>query len=454
MKSQSSPALSTRHYGIFAAVCLVAANIIGAGIFTTTGYMATYLPNPLWILTCWILGGCLALSGALCYTELASRIPRSGGEYIFLKELFHPILGFLTGWTSFLVGFSVAIALSSMGFAAYFVSSISPFLKEISPDRIAITKKIMAVFIIMTFTLIHSRGAKTGSRIQIILTVTNIFLLGALVVGGLFFGEGNWENVTARPSIPLKATGLGTAMVMTMYAYSGWNASAYITGELKNPRRNIFISLTLGTLVVMILYIGVNTFILYATPFKDLGGVLTVVEKASVNAFGSWTAYFISGLIAAILMTSASAYIVLGPRVYQAMAKDGMFFHFASQTHPKFGVPSRAILVQGIVASLMVIIGSFEQLLIYLGFSLGIFPWLSIAGVFKARRMKLGEESAIRIRGVKFFALFYLVLSFLLMTFTYINKPKESSIAIVTVLLGIPVYFLWNRIRQRMDLKK
>lgn len=439
-----------KRYGIIMATSLVIANMVGSGIFTTSGFMANYLPGPLWVLLCWFLGGLLALCGALSYSELASRMPESGGEYIFLKKLYHPLPAFLTGWTSFVVGFTVPIALSAMGFTAYFLASFSSELRGISSQQLLIIKKVTAVSIILLFTLIHYRGGRLGNRIHVFLTGINILLISLLVIAGFWFGKGSWQNLTGQFSLSWSKTGMGTAMVMVMYAFSGWNATAYVAGELKNSRKTILFSLVLGTLIVMVLYLGINLFVFYSTPYPDIRGVLTVVEKAAQNAFGNWTVLLINGLISAIFLASLGAFIVLGPRVYYAMSKDRLFFSFISGKASKNSEPlNRAILLQGLVAMVMVLVGSFEKLLIYLGFSLGIFPWLSVAGLSIARRKKIGPADS---RPFKIFSpipLFYLACSLVLMIFTYIHKPLESSTAIISILLGIPCYYLWIKWRDK-----
>lgn len=429
-----------RNYGIITAAALVVANMVGSGIFITSGLMAGQLPHPGWVIFCWVLGGVIATAGALCYAELATRMPREGGEYIYLKELYHPVLGFLTGWTSFFVGFSVPIALSAMGFSAYLFAGLQHHLTAIGGHQFGLYKKLLAVTLITFFTVLHYLGGRIGPRVQNFLTALKILLILGLAAAGLLFGKGNWSNFSVVQDKPFDLMVFGTAMMMVMFSYSGWNASAYIAGELKKPRKTIPFSLIGGTGIVIFIYLLINVFYFYAAPYSQIKGNITIGEVALVNAFGIGTSDLLGGMIGIMLLSSLSAFIMIGPRVYYAMARDGLFFRFAGRIHPRYHVPGPAILVQGGIAILMVVIGSFEQLLVYIGFALGIFPWLAIAGLFKARRLKIGEASAVRVYFLV--PLFFLAASLFLMIVAYINRPIESTAAIVTVLAGVPFYYL------------
>ncbi len=237
-------------------------------------------------------------------------------------------------------------------------------------------------------------------------------------------------------------------MMMVMFAYSGWNGAAYIAGEVARPRKTLPIALVAGTGIVMVLYLAVNLFIFAVAPWDRLEGVVTVVEVAGVAAFGPGFGRVLSLLTGVALFSSLSAFIMIGPRVYHAMAEDGLFFARAAQVHPRFGVPSTAILIQGCVASVLVALGTFEQLLVYLGFALGLFPWLAVVGLFKARARRVGEAGAARVSGYPLVPLFYLLTSLALMVVAFVNRPLESSAAILTVAAGWPVFLAWERGRR------
>ncbi|MCE5249689.1 amino acid permease [bacterium] len=433
----------TRRLGIFTATAIVVANMIGTGIFTTSGIMASMLPGPGWVIVCWLAGGLIAVSGALCYAELATRMPEEGGEYFYLNRLYHPVLGFLTGWTSFIVGFSAPIAASAMACSAYIYAGLHTGDMPGGDTQIDLVKKVTAAAIIVVFTLVHYLGHRPGSIVQNFLTVLKITIISGLALAGVVLGGGSLSNLSHQAGGGSGGMAVGTAMMLVMFAYSGWNASAYIAGEIKEPRKTLPVSLILGTVIVIILYLAVNIFIFYAVPYNEMQGVITVVEHAAVRAFGEWMGDVLSILIGIALLSSLSAFILIGPRVYFAMARDGLFFRFASRVHPRYGVPGTSILIQGLLAVIMVMIGTFEQLLVYLGFALSIFPWLAVAGVFIARKKHIGDGMAVKVRGYPVVPVFYLASSLGLMVVAYINRPFESSVAIATVLLGLPCYYLW-----------
>ncbi len=431
-----------RQISLTTATAIVVANMIGSGIFVTTGIVAANVPGPGWVLLCWIIGGVIAISGALCYAELSTRMPEVGGEYVYLKKIYHPALGFLTGWTSLIVGFSAPIASAALAFAEYIFAGIDIPLSE----NIIVPKKTMAVGIILIFTLIHYLGVRLGSRVQNVLTAVKIVIVLGLASAGLFIGAGAGSIMAFKTDVPFNAVSFGTAVMLVMFAYSGWNASSYIAGELKNPKKNLPVSLLGGTIIVILLYLAINLFILHALPYAELKGTIAVVEAASVKAFGNWMGKVLSLLVGVALLSSLSAFIMIGPRVYYAMARDKLFLPFAARLHPQYRVPGRSIIIQGIIATFMVLISSIEQLLVYIVFALNIFPWFAVAGLFIARKRRIGEESAVKVKLFPFIPIFFLSASLILMILMYIGRPIESTAAVVTVALGIPAYFLWKRV--------
>jgi APA family basic amino acid/polyamine antiporter len=445
-----------RDIGVFTATSIVVANIIGAGIFTTSGILAGLLPGPGWVLLCWLVGGAIAIAGSLCYAELATRMPEEGAEYVYLKRLFHPSLGFLTGWTSFIVGFSAAIAASAMGFSEYLFAGLDGAGGALGDTGLFVAKKATAVAIIVAFTALHYTGIRKGAGVQNFLTVLKVVMVLGLAVAGIALGGGKGVSLFAESGGAgddgFRWLGVGTAMLLIMFAYSGWNASAYIAGELRNPRRTLPVSLVVGTSIVIVLYLAVNLFIFRSVPFAEANGVIAIVERATVGAFGDWMGNGLSVMISLALLSSLSAYILIGPRVYFAMARDRLFLPFAGRLHKRYHVPGTSILLQGGIAASMVSIGSFEQLLLYLGFALGIFPWLAVAGLFVARRRRIGESTAVKVPGYPVVPLFFLATTAALMVVAFINRPFESSAAVLTVLAGVPCYLIWIRaVAKRRD---
>jgi APA family basic amino acid/polyamine antiporter len=431
-----------RRLGLFSATSIVVANMVGAGIFTTTGLLMQDLGSPRLMLLLWVVGGVIALCGALCYGELGAAIPRAGGEYAFLSRLLHPGLGFLSGWVSFFAGFSAPIAASAIGFAEY-LERAAPGMFQLGlldpATEAAALKKICAIALIAVFTMVHLRGIELGAKVQNALTVLKVGLVVGLVTLGFAAGAGSLDHLRAQGSVAAPSLNtVGLSLMWILFAYSGWNASAYIGSEIRDPERNLPRSLLLGTGLVMVLYLGLNLLYLYAVPPKEMEGVISIAGLAVSRLFGDVPGAVVSLLVAFALFSSLSAYIILGPRVYFQMARDGYFFRFASAISPRFGVPSRSIQLQGAIAMVMVLLGSFDQILTYMGFSLGIFPLLAVASVFKLRR---SQTSRFRAPGYPLVPLLYLSAGTTILALAFLRRPVESSIAIATVLVGIPVFF-------------
>jgi len=437
-----------RKLGLFPLTNIVIANMVGAGFFTTSGLLMKDLHHPVVMLGLWVVGGLIALCGALSYGELGAAFPHAGGEYAFLSRLYHPIFGFLSGWVSFFVGFSAPIAASAIGFSEY---STRAFPGLLHPGIIggaseaAVMKKLYAILIIAAFTFLHTRGLETGARVQNALTGLKILLIVGLVAAGFAVGKGSLGHLVAAAPFRFDFGGLktlGLSLMWIMFAYSGWNASAYVGSEVKNPSRNLPRSLLIGTGVVMLLYIALNLFYIYAIPPAQMEGVISVGGLAAGNLFGKSAETVLSVLISFALFSSLSAYLILGPRVYYSMARDGIFFKSIAYVDPKCCVPTRSILLQGAIASVMVLFGTFDQLLTYMGFSLGIFPLLAVLGVFKLRRT---GRSAVKLPGYPVASAVYILIGATILVLAFLERPVESLVAVATALGGIPVYFFFKR---------
>jgi APA family basic amino acid/polyamine antiporter len=431
-----------RKLGLFPLANIVIANMIGAGIFTTSGLLMSDLGNPLVMLALWVVGGIIALCGALAYGELGAAIPDAGGEYVFLSKLYHPLFGFLSGWTSLIVGFSAPIAASAIGLTEYLVRA---FPQLVLHGDLWILKKTISISVILLFTGIHMRGLELGARIQNVLTVSKVVLIACLIGAGLLFGSGNIQHFAEGTTFSFSIGGwkkLGLCLMWIMFAYSGWNASTYIGSEIKNPTKHIPGSLLLGTGLVMLLYICLNIVFVYAVPPDEMKGVISIGGLAMGKLFGPSAEVIFSLLISFALLSSLSAFIILGPRVYYAMAKDRLFFRGLVQVHPRFGVPTRAIALQGAISSVMVLSGTFDQILTVMGFALGIFPLFAVAGVFRLRPSGMTRTVS---SGNLWAPLVYLATGVCILLLSFFQRPAESSIAILTVLIGVPVYFHFKR---------
>lgn len=437
-----------RKLGLFPATNIVVANMIGAGIFTTSGLLMAELHNPLLMVILWGVGGIIALCGALSYGELGAAMPGAGGEYLFLSRLYSPIYGFLSGWVSFIVGFSAPIAASALGFSEYFtraVPGLGNWLQANGFMGLEITKKTLAVAVILIFTFIHYRGIKYGARIQNALTILKILLIVVLLAGGFASGKGDFSNFHKGGSPGSGLAGwktIGLSLMWIMFSYSGWNASTYLGAEIKNPRKNLPGSLIYGTFIVMALYIGINILYVYGIEPKSMEGVISVGGLVMGNLFGKSAEVLFSILISFALFSSLSAFIIIGPRVYYSMAKDGLFFKMAGRIHKRFQVPSNSILLQALIAVILVLSGTFEQVLTYMGFALGIFPVLAVIGIWKLRKT---QPDALRIKGFPIPQIIYITAGIMILVLSFMESPLESSIAILTVVVGVPAYFLFKR---------
>jgi len=447
-----------RKLGLFSTTNLVIANMIGAGIFTTSGLLMGELDDPLLLIGLWLVGGLLALCGALCYGELGAAMPRAGGEYVYLGELFHPVLGFLSGWISFLVGFSAPLAVSAIGCSEYLAAAFPVLVESGDPQLL---KKLLAIILIGVLTAVHLRGIETGARIQNYLTVGKVVLILALILAGVALGRGDLGHLFGGAGVPeagipgaqgvdLGGQGIswrssGLSLMWIMFAYSGWNASAYIGSEIRNPKRNLPLSLLAGTGTVLLLYIGLNLFFVYAVPPEEMKGVIAIGGLAAERMLGGSAEVIFSGLIAFALLSSISALIILGPRVYYAMARDGYFFRSVGDLHPTTRVPGRAIILQSLLAITLVVSGTFDQILTYMGFCLGIFPILAVLGLFKLRRSGGGGY---KMPGFPVVPMLFITASVAMLTLAYLERPMESTVALLTVAAGIPFFFLFSRRRQ------
>jgi APA family basic amino acid/polyamine antiporter len=437
-----------RKLGLFPATNIVVANMIGAGIFTTSGLLMAGLNDPVLLIILWAAGGIIALCGALSYGELGAAMPGAGGEYLFLSKLYSPIFGFLSGWVSFIVGFSAPIAASALGFSEYFTRAVPGLETWFQNNGImgpVFTGKILAVAVILIFTFIHYRGIKYGARIQNALTLLKILLIIILLTAGFSSGNGDFSNFTKGGTLLPGLAGWKTAglsLMWIMFAYSGWNASTYLGAEIKNPSRNLPGSLIYGTIIVMVLYLGLNILYVYGINPDSMKGVISVGGLAMGNLFGKSAEVLFSILIAFALFSSLSAFIIIGPRVYYSMAKDGLFFKSAARIHKKFQVPSNSILLQCLIAVILVLSGTFEQVLTYMGFALGIFPVLAVLGIWKLRK---NNPEALKIRGFPFPQIIYISAGILILLLSFLERPLESSIALLTVFIGIPVYFIFKK---------
>lgn len=443
-RAQSDQSTLPRRIGWFTAACVLVGNVVGSGIFTTTGFMARDLGHPGLILSIWLMGGLIALAGALSYCELGTALPVAGGEYLYLHRAYGPFIGFLSGWTSFTVGFSAAIAAGAMSVAAY-VNQLLPLDGE--QDLLS---TVIALALLWSITAFHLAGIEAGGFLQRTLTVLNMGAIMALIAAGVMGGKGDWTHLSLSDAGAAQSIGLSiVSLIFALYAYSGWNAAVYLAGEVIDPARTIPRALISGTLFVTLLYLALNAFYFYALSVADLAQppLLPVANKVAVALLGVDAARFVTIILCLSIAGAMSAMVWAGPRVYYAMAQDGLIPSYFCRTSGTRGTPTHAILLQSLWASVLILSGSFEQLVVYSGTVLMIFSALAVGAVLVLRRK---EPDLPRPYRTPFYPLvpgFFILMSMVIIWNAASERPLEAGLGLATVLAGTPLYFLWQRFR-------
>jgi APA family basic amino acid/polyamine antiporter len=448
-----------REIGFFSATVLVIANMIGTGIFTTSGFIMEELGNPQTMLLCWFVGGIFALSGALCYGELGAIFPKAGGEYVYLRESFGKWMGFLSGWISLIVGFSAPIAASSIAFATYFFRSFSLQLGSIITIPLLgvniftiSTPTIVAISAIIIFSLVHYHSLLVGSRVQNGLTMFKTGIIVVFVVSGLCLGNGSTSNFSEGLDMSsVFQDKFAISLIFVTFAYSGWNAAAYLGAEIEKPGINIPLSLFTGTLLVMGLYLLLNVVYIYALPAKEISGVLEVGAKSAVSLFSNHISKYFSGAISLGLLSVLSAMIMTGPRVYYAMSKDGVFFELFGKVNKSRRTPAYSIFFQAGIAIIMVITATFDKLLLYIGFTLSLFAMLTVVGMTVLRIRKPDLVRNYKTFGYPATPLLFLLGNLWIIYFSIKSRPIVSFLGLGTVGLGLLVYMYFNYKRKRNE---
>jgi basic amino acid/polyamine antiporter, APA family len=449
-----------RRLGVADGGALVVATVVGVGIFTAPAIVARLVPDPAAFVGVWALGGALALAGALAYAELAAMFPRAGGEYIFLREAFGPLAGFLSGWTSFVAGFSGAIAASAVGFAAY-LGRLVPAAGDTRPlvslgsGALAVTVSpatLVALAVIAAFTLVHLRGLGPGRAVTNALAALNVVTIALFVVLG--FAAGGGAPPAAAPvgsAAPAGGAWLA-ALVPVMFTYSGWNAAAYVAGEIRDPGRVIPRALLLGTAVVTALYVSLCALYLRALGAPGVAAAPTVGDAAAGALFGPAGSALLTPLVLLALASSVSAMVVTGPRVYYAMARDGCMpaaFARVRAGSERGAVPARAIVAQSVWSAVLVLTGTFEAILTYTGFAVVLFAGAAVAALFVLRRRRPDAPRPYRAWGYPWLPAAFVAVSALMLVQTVRRDPAPSLAGLALVAAGVP-FRRWTRSDERV----
>ncbi|MCI0626341.1 MAG: amino acid permease [Acidobacteria bacterium] len=448
-----------RQLGTLSATALVVSNMIGVGIFTTTGFLAGDIGRPTLVIGIWFVGAALALAGALCYSELGMNFPRSGGEYVYLSEAWGPAWGFIDGWISFFAGFSAPIgaaALAVSAYLAYFFPSLSADSSAgvVVPLGFAHLRlggaQFVACGIVLAFTAINLINVSRVAKLQIVLTATKLVVIGIFLVLGFSVGNGDWahfaEDAERTVTSPLAAQ-FAVSLIFVFYAYSGWNAAVYVAEEIRSPERTLPIALGLGTLFVATLYAALNVLYIYANSLDEMKGVVAVGAQAARSLFGDRAGGLFSGAMAVSLLATINAMCMIGPRVYYAMARNGAFFAAAAKVHPRWDSPWMAVLAQGTCCCLLILTGTFESLGYYIGFTLFLFTALSVLALFKFRKRPGWRRSRWVNIGYPLIPLTYVSMN--IWVFVYFARLKgwEALWSLLTVVGGALSYSLYFRKR-------
>jgi APA family basic amino acid/polyamine antiporter len=445
------------HIGFRSATALVIANVIGAGIFTTTGFQAADLGNPYLILLLWVIGGVLAYCGALCYGELGAAMPQAGAEYVYLTETYGRAFGFMSAFVSLVAGFPAAIAAAFKGLALYFFALL-PALDSDHPVFGLIDRAdLMALVLVWTLIVIQFRGMRGAIRLNNMMTLAKVGGIVVIILAAAAFGNGNVENFShvsetyERLNTAGTMTALATSLIFVMFCYSGWNAAAYVASEIVEPERNLPRALLAGTLVVTILYLFLNAVYLYGADVDELAGKVEVGLVASRALFGSWGAVLVTIVLIISLFASASAMTIAGPRVYFALGRDARDFRWLSKAS-EAGVPVNALLLQGVVTSVIILVGRVDEIIQYAGFTLALMSALAVSCVIVLRFRRPELKRPFRVRFYPLPPLIFLGVTLWTMIWAFRGRPVESSLALITVLTGGAIYFFME-IRRRAVVK-
>ena len=429
-ESRRIPPSSAPRLGFFSLVCLIIANMIGAGVFTTSGFALGDLGSADRVMAAWVVGGAIALSGAVSYGGLVRRMAESGGEYLFLSRIVHPVAGFIAGWVSLLAGFTGAIAFSALAFETYAFPT--------RPDWLL--TGMAASAIVALAAVLHGLRVQTGAVAQNIAVVFKVVMIVGFLVFAVFVALTQSAAPASAAATPFSLTVFAGSLVWISLSYSGFNAAVYVAGEAKDAQRNAPRALWVGTAIVTVLYVSLNAAFVYLPPFEAVVGREDVAAAAAQAIGGQPAALAIRFIIVVALITSVFSLVMAGPRVYARMADDGVFprfFRFGGE-----GAPTAAIVGQAALAILFIIISDLRGLLSYLGFTLSISAALSVASLFVIAKRE-GRQS-VSVWGYPFIPVFYVVVTLVLAAIAGWREPMQLLAAVVTIVSGSAVYYAFG----------
>ena len=428
-----------RQIGLRTAAALVVGEVIAVGIFLTPAGMAKQLGSPMWLLIVWLLMGAMALAGALCYGELAARYPEAGGGYVYLREAYGPAVAFMYGWMAFLVmdpGLTAALAVGLATYAGYMIN-LTP-----------LATKLLAIATIVVVALINIRGVRLGAWFVRAMMFLKLGLLAFVILWALVFQLGDWSNFTPfvarHPNSPPLIGALAGGLIGAFFSFAGWWDLGKLAGEVKDPARTLPKALTIGVIVVTIVYIVTSLVFVYLVPLGQVTTGETFAAQAGEVLFGRAGGLVFSAIVVVAVLGSLAAVVMSAPRVYFAMARDGLFIPAVAAIHPRFETPALATALQASLASVLVAVGTFNDIISYFVFVVIVFVALTVLALLKFRRRS--EDVGYLTPGYPVTPIIFLALIVVLLGLLGGNNPKQAALGVAVVSLGWPVYqFLFRR---------
>jgi APA family basic amino acid/polyamine antiporter len=455
-----------RKLNLLDSTSLVIGAVIGSGIFMTAGFIAEYLPSPGLMLIVWLVGGLIAVSGALSFAELGAMFPKAGGQYIYIREAYGPWAGFFFGWGFFwfiMCGGIATLGVAFAEFVGYFIPALSTQsyifqLNVLGSSYSLSTGQLVAVGSILILSAVNYFGIKTGALVQNIFTFLRIAAIAAFVILGLTIGKkagitnfGQIFSVETGLSFDTLMSLFGLALIAVFWTYDGWYSPTCTAEEIKKPERNLPLSLILGTLGITLIYLLMNLVYIMALPIDKMKGVTRIGELASTQLFGPTATHFFSAAIMISIFGCLSATIIYGPRVYYAMAKDRSFFKSMAYIHPRYRVPSKALVGQAIWSSLLCLSGTYRGLFEYVVFALVIFFALTGFAVIILRFKQPDRKRPYKTWGYPVIPLFFVIINLAVFCNIVINQPLKSTIGLIMLGIGIPAFLYWKK-KARKDI--
>ena len=431
------------------ALAVVIANMVGTGVFTSLGFQLMTLESGFALIMLWVVGGLVAICGALSYAELGAALPRSGGEYNFLGKIYHPGAGFVSGWVSCTIGFSAPVALAAMTFGAYTTSSLLP---EASDSVTNWTERGLAIALIIILTVIHTRQRETSGTFQSVFTGIKVAVILVLSIAGLVLVT-DFQPVSLLPQSgdvgALTSSAFAVSLIYVSYAYTGWNVATYLTDELENPQKSLPRVLFAGAFGVMLLYILLNAVFLLTTPMEQMVGEVEVGVIAARHVFGQTGAMFTGGVLGILLISTVSAMTIAGPRVLQVVGQDIPAFRSLAKSNAD-GKPTTAVHVQSGHAKKIMATATIDQMQVFAGFTLALNSLFAVSGLFVLRWRQPDLERPFRVPLYPILPLIYIGLSLWTLVYVALERPQEVAVSAGLIATGAVIYFL-TRTRQDVE---